>query len=249
MKYLFIIFFILFTGNCFSQVVFSPVTPSVFEVGDVVDIYMVEGGEGVSPKKILEIFGQVDSAKIILMDTYEGKNGLVAKAVLAADFIGDEIIEIQGVPNITTVEFKGFQLKDSRNEKKELIYNEIPLLEGTNYKNLVVLISAVIILSCIFFVLIRIYKSRKNKKNKQKKIMSWTRRLELATNLSSCSELWIERDIMRKELEGSEVELEAFFLSLSPDQFKLMPSDSLDEKVIQAKQRLMQKLRELHFGV
>lgn len=249
MRWLFACALFLCIQQSFCQVALSPLEDRRVEVGDVVEVRVVHGSEPLGRLSLKSLLEQFNSDKFYFMDVYERNGEQVAKIVLASKFSESEIIQITGFDGVRTLELKGFIFQSTKAEKKELIYNDIPLMEEFNYKKWSLVLLVVIVVGTILRLLSYFIALRKKKKDKIKKVKDWVRRLESATNLSSCSEIWIQREIARRDLQGFGTELEAFFATLSPAQFKLVPPDDLNDEVKKAKAALISKIQEKRFGI
>jgi hypothetical protein len=247
-RWLFGLALILHAASGVCQIVLSPVNPTRVEVGDVIEIRVVRGDEYFSKVDLRALVDKMEIPKFYIMDAYERSGEKIAKIVLASKFSENESIPVNGLEGISTVELKGFSFIESKAEKKDLIYNDIPLIEDVNYKKWVITFLGLVVLGVLTFFLNTKLGVLKKRKEKIKNIKEWVRRLESATNLSSCSEIWIQRDVARNDLEGFEKELDVFFATLSPAQFKLVPPDELDEDVRSAKEALILKIKEKRFG-
>ncbi len=248
MRWLFGLVLILQAASGFCQIVLSPVDSARVEVGDVIEIRVVPVDEYSSSIDLKALIEKMDTQKLYLMDAYERSGEKIAKIVLASKFSDNESIPVAGVEGVRTVELKGFSFVATKADKKELIYNDIPLIEDFDYKKWVIVFVGLVMLGVLVFFLKTKLGALKKRQEKIKKIKEWVRRLESATNLSSCSEIWIQREVARIDLEGFEKELDVFFGTLSPAQFKLVPPDELDEDVRRAKEALILKVKEQRFG-
>jgi hypothetical protein len=247
-RWIFCLALILYATSGLCQIVLSPVNSTRVEVGDVIEIRVVSGSEYSSKIDLKVLIEKMETEKFYLMDTYERSGEKIAKIVLASKFSDNESVPVAGIEGISNVELKGFSFMATKAEKKELVYNDIPLLEDYDYKKWVILSVGVVLLGVLAFVIKNKLGHLKKKNEKTKKMKEWVRRLESATNLSSCSEIWLQREVARIDLEGFEKELDDFFATLSPAQFKLVPPDELDEDVRRAKEALILKVKEKRFG-
>jgi hypothetical protein len=247
-RWIFGLALILYAASGFCQIVLSPVNSTRVEVGDVIEIRVVPGDEYSSNIDLRALIEKMDTQNFYLMDSYERSGEKIAKIVLATKFSDNESIPVFGLEGVSTVELKGFSFVPTRVDKKELIYNDIPLIEDFDYKKWIIIFVGLVMLGMLVFFLKPKLGALKKRKEKIKKIKEWVRRLESATTLSSCSEIWIQRDVARIDLEGFEKELDVFFATLSPAQFKLVPPDDLDEDVRRAKEALILKVKEKRFG-
>lgn len=243
-----LILFLLLPRLCYSQVVFTAEGLAPVEVGEVVLLKLVSGGDILQPERVSGLFSALGESKFILMDSYVENGEILVKVVVADNVAPTEILPVNNFDRISTVEMRGISIISSAQKQGDLIYNDIPLIEQRDYILWIWYALGIITISLCVFAGRRLVQKYKSKKAKAKVFKEWIRRLEAANNLSSCSEIWIDRNQARKDLIGYETELDAFFSTLSPAQFKLMPPEEIDVNIRSAKDLLLTRLREKNRG-
>lgn len=250
---IFLIFLGLFSVSVRAEIVLSPVEVKSFTIGEVVEFEMIQGQENfASSDGVSAVFNQIESSKLILMKHQLMNGKIILKLAIGATFNDKEKLPIKIAGLEETLGFTGVYLMNTPQKKEEgFLYQESELLKinKNNYVLWVQILIAVILLVASSLGIKKAFYWYKKSKNKKMAKQSWMRRLESSQNLTSCSTLWLDRDQMRRDLSEYLVELNSFLEQLSPDQFSPSVDEGLSEKIIEAKNELIKKMKEGRRGV
>jgi len=246
---LFITLLLLFSFNSFGQIVLGPTTTQMVEVGDLVEMDVVSGHEFISEEMIQNKFGLKDQSKILFMSLVRKDGAISAKAVIASKFNPTEQIPLEGNGGQLSLSFQNLQFNSMSSTKKEFKYIDIPLIPERTYLNylkwLIAIVSLAAVVAGVALGLKRYLQIKKVKKIRA----SWIVRLESANTLSSCSQIWLERERIRTDFPDLIDDINQFFNKLSPDQFQLSSREELKSEVRVLKDDLIKKMRERKLGV
>lgn len=177
---------------------------------------------------------------------------LQSKLVLGPNFSPDKAYPLVLGEETIEVRFRGWMWNPQTDQiSPEYDYENIPLFSRSWFqKNFWWVIAGLVALSgVVSLIFFRWNEKKQIKKRKIELALKWQRSIDGAKSIQDLSAIWKSRDELKDVFPHAEQDFRSFFDNLNGSQFK--PQVSSDElgKLLQEKNRLLEKIRGGHGGV
>lgn len=177
---------------------------------------------------------------------------LQSKIVLGPNFSPDKAYPLVMGEETVEVRFRGWMWNPQTNQiNPEYDYENIPLFSRSWFqKNIWSVIVGILLLAAAGCYVFYQWDSRnKIKKRKIQEALKWQYSMSEAKSLQDLSSLWKSRDELKEIFPQAQQDLRSFFDNLNAYQFKPQVSNDELEKLLQEKNRLLERIRGGQGGV
>jgi hypothetical protein len=233
-----------------AEVEIQSLSKDLLSPGDMVEVRVSFQSDSIIPdEKIWSLFS---NDELVHLESYLSKPitkpfSYTAKIVIGPRFPHKPISFVDVDGERWDVKLKEFSVKKGvLTNQKEFEYIDFPLSRESFLRRHPFLVGVVVTLLCLLAVigLSRVYLKNKQRNALKLELLNWIRRFESASNISSLSAIWLERDDLKERFPGCRSEIEKLFFELNKYQFLREEIYPAPDDLQDLKKRLLEAMRK-----